>query len=704
MHRYTYDADNRLEAVFTSSDGYIWDEDARYLYYAHGPMARVELGEYKVQGMDYYYTLQGWIKGVNLQGDHDAEATNNVQKYVSKDAFGYALHYYQNDYQSINGNFGWNASNTTDLFNGNIAAMSTTLKTAGENVMLYNYDQLNRIKTAVSSQNTYQTGYSYDANGNILSLLRNDHNNATIDNLSYTYNTTQNNRLQSVNDVSNNDEGLESGSHSYTYDEIGNLSSDKDIESIQWTVYGKIAKVKKRDLTEIEYKYDGTGQRIYKKVATTTVTEETHYVRDGSGNVLAIYENKVIDELVIYGSSRLGSYNGKTDQGKRTLGNKKYELSNHLGNVLSVISDNKIGIGSNGVADYYEPLVISESDYYPFGMAMKERSFSNEEYRFGFNTQEKTPEIGEDTYTAEFWQYDSKIARRWNNDPKPNTSISVYAAFAGNPILLSDHLGDTTRYYNSSGEKIGQINDELENAVTIITDDNLAAFTRDYKFFKSLNDDLQKNSNNYFAYALRGDGISYMTEGFMYQLRNAEEIAKSRGERYIDNDDLFFFKSDVYKRFDMKKRTAPPKLSELLAAGLTPFQLPFERAGHTYINEHNEVRVYSEGTVIGSNFNSVNFDGEVCHLSNKIVWTRFHIHPVPAQHVGVSSYQYKVGDDFVNAEHRFTGAYTASGADMTSPGTPRSGKFNVISNWEKGGTLIFHANEGFKYFKVHLYE
>jgi hypothetical protein len=150
MHRYRYDADNRLEAVFTSSDGYIWDEDARYLYYAHGPMARVELGEYKVQGVDYYYTLQGWIKGVNLQGDHDAEATNNVQKYVSKDAFGYALHYYQNDYQSINGNFGWNASNTTDLFNGNIAAMSTTLKTAGEQTMLYRYDQLNRIKTAVS--------------------------------------------------------------------------------------------------------------------------------------------------------------------------------------------------------------------------------------------------------------------------------------------------------------------------------------------------------------------------------------------------------------------------------------------------------------------------------------------------------------------------------------------------------------------------
>ncbi|AFM04654.1 hypothetical protein Fleli_2279 [Bernardetia litoralis DSM 6794] len=179
-----------------------------------------------------------------------------------------------------------------------------------------------------------------------------------------------------------------------------NSNSDKEIEAIKWTVYGEIVKVKKRDLTEIEYKYEGTGQRIYKKVATTTVTKETHYLRDGSGNVLAIYENEILDELVIYGSSRLGSYNGKTYKGKRTLGNKKYELSNHLGNVLAVISDNKIGIGTNDVADYYEPLVISESDYYPFGMAMKERSFSNEKYRFGFNGMEEDRDFGSEITPA----------------------------------------------------------------------------------------------------------------------------------------------------------------------------------------------------------------------------------------------------------------------------------------------------------------
>ena len=66
-------------------------------------------------------------------------------------------------------------------------------------------------------------------------------------------------------------------------------------------------------------------------------------------------------------------------------------------------------------------------------------------YRFGFNGQEKDDEVFGSTgtsYTVEFWQYDSRIDRRWNLDPKPNPSISYYATFAGNPILYSDPLGD----------------------------------------------------------------------------------------------------------------------------------------------------------------------------------------------------------------------------------------------------------------------
>lgn len=47
------------------------------------------------------------------------------------------------------------------------------------------------------------------------------------------------------------------------------------------------------------------------------------------------------------------------------------------------------------------------------------------------------------SYTAEFWQYDPRVGRRWNLDPRPATGISEYSAFAGNPILLSDPFGDS---------------------------------------------------------------------------------------------------------------------------------------------------------------------------------------------------------------------------------------------------------------------
>ena len=39
--------------------------DAQYDYYAHGPLRNVILGDDHVQKVDYYYTLQGWLKAIN---------------------------------------------------------------------------------------------------------------------------------------------------------------------------------------------------------------------------------------------------------------------------------------------------------------------------------------------------------------------------------------------------------------------------------------------------------------------------------------------------------------------------------------------------------------------------------------------------------------------------------------------------------------
>jgi hypothetical protein len=64
-HKYDYDADNRLTEASTSNDGVIWNKDARYKYYRHGPLANVKIGDLMVQSVDYAYTINGWLKTIN---------------------------------------------------------------------------------------------------------------------------------------------------------------------------------------------------------------------------------------------------------------------------------------------------------------------------------------------------------------------------------------------------------------------------------------------------------------------------------------------------------------------------------------------------------------------------------------------------------------------------------------------------------------
>ncbi len=77
---------------------------------------------------------------------------------------------------------------------------------------------------------------------------------------------------------------------------------------------------------------------------------------------------------------------------------------------------------------------------------MPGRSLNVVSYRYSINGQEKTPEIAPNTTTAEFWQYDARIVRRWNVDPVLKDWESPYMAFSGNPIWFADIDGsDTTK-------------------------------------------------------------------------------------------------------------------------------------------------------------------------------------------------------------------------------------------------------------------
>jgi RHS repeat-associated protein len=69
-----------------------------------------------------------------------------------------------------------------------------------------------------------------------------------------------------------------------------------------------------------------------------------------------------------------------TNNFTHTLGARQYELSNHLGNVLAVISDRKYArdIDNTGEIDYYEPDVLVTYDYSPFGVILKDRNFEKQ--------------------------------------------------------------------------------------------------------------------------------------------------------------------------------------------------------------------------------------------------------------------------------------------------------------------------------------
>ncbi|NJM79505.1 MAG: hypothetical protein HC854_07695 [Flavobacterium sp.] len=416
IHKYQYDADNRITNVQTSRDGLLWEKDASYQYYPHGPLAKVEIGNKKIQGIDYAYTLQGWLKTVNGENLLNPEATIGKDGTLSSnvktnDAFGYTLDYYQNDYKPVVQGAATNplqfsqntalGHSTKELYNGNIKQMTTAIRKDRFNVLdvqknNYTYDQLNRIKAmnsvainpGLSGYNSYKTSYSsaysYDRNGNLLTLNRialdQQGNTKTMDKLKYDYlagdnklrlvEDTAGNSAVFVNDLENQIQQLANigitynkndlNSHNYVYDEIGQLIEDKTENlQIEWRVDGKVKSVNTKGNIIINFEYDGLGNRITKSIDESAFDGSVNtnlYSRDAQGNVLAVYEiNRIfnrngitvsvsLEENHIYGSSRLG-----IEQNNKLVYTKSNNIKLNLGQEIFVEAK-KIGTNTEDIS------------------------------------------------------------------------------------------------------------------------------------------------------------------------------------------------------------------------------------------------------------------------------------------------------------------------------------------------------------------
>src|SRR5690606_25977344 len=160
------------------------------------------------------------------------------------DAFAMSIGYFENDYLSAE----TNASNVApvstasgNLYNGNIANITTNIKGLYGQGRKYQYDQLNRLidvdyygvtfgsnKFGWGTGNTnFASSYSYDANGNLLTLSRNSENGSNMDDLEYYYQPGKNRLSYVVDGISGstatNDIECCQTINNYTYENNGEL-------------------------------------------------------------------------------------------------------------------------------------------------------------------------------------------------------------------------------------------------------------------------------------------------------------------------------------------------------------------------------------------------------------------------------------------------------------------------------------------------
>ena len=178
---------------------------------------------------------------------------------------------------------------------------------------------------------------------------------------------------------------------------------------------------------------------------------------------MAVYEKQTKDKLYLqeqhlYGSSRLGMIQANRQLYPNVSATytpeKLFELTNHLGNVLAVVSDKKLPNN--------EPDVIAVYDYFPFGMQMPNRSkySPSDDYRYGVGGHEKDFEIHSGWYGFGDYGYDARLGRRPTPDPIDQVSVSNYAVFANNPVMYIDPDGREVRVAQEYQE---QFRNDLQN-------------------------------------------------------------------------------------------------------------------------------------------------------------------------------------------------------------------------------------------------
>lgn len=324
-------ADNGLERIL-----------ANYTYDSFARVRKKVIGG--IEEQNYRYNIRGQIKSINADYVSSGTASDDI-------TFGCVLSY----------DYGFDMPR----FDGGISGMTWRGSgTSNPRAYGYKYDDLGRITGADFNEYNYGaapgmgipltpwwnkyiddytvSGISYDANGNMQSLLQKGmwYNPSTskyeivdMDRLAYTYNSTSN-MLDRVEDTTTINYHLHdffngnNGSTDYAYDADANLIADKNkgIDSIVYNYQDLPVHIVKDDTCIIDNIYDAGGTLLQK---TITIGSATPTVYTYCGDF--VYRNDTLEYFL-------------HDEGRcRWLADSNffkfdYFIKDHLGNVRSVVT------------------------------------------------------------------------------------------------------------------------------------------------------------------------------------------------------------------------------------------------------------------------------------------------------------------------------------------------------------------------------
>lgn len=235
-------------------------------------------------------------------------------------------------------------------------------------------------------------------------------------------------------------------------------SVSENISELRYYPNGKIKKIIFINGDTSEFVYGAMGEKIKNKCYSFGANKYKYtwyvgpyvYEHDESGlNTFVIKEAKFPGGVIRVGNS--------TNVGNGYL---VYHLTDHLGSVRVSFTARTPSLNTNGNGIE----ILSYNDYYAFGGPLPGRSYSSENYRYGFQGQEKT---GDGTIWDQFElrSYNHDLGRWFAPDPYSQFA-SPYVAMANNPVSKIDPDGGYVMSGDDyGGPGYGQYQDKIDRSL-----------------------------------------------------------------------------------------------------------------------------------------------------------------------------------------------------------------------------------------------